>query len=178
VAPKLGFVAGVAVVSALRKFLGKRVQLKWPNDAVVEGAKLSGLLLEATQVQGHLACVIGVGINCAHHPDDIAYAATDLASLGVSADAHEVFVELARELALTLTRFDEGRGFAQIRQDWLGAAAGLGATIRVSGQSLREGLFKGLDDEGRLMLQTSQGLEVIEAGDVFLGAGARNLQDH
>lgn len=177
-APKLGFVAGVAVANALSKFVGPRIKLKWPNDAVIDGAKLSGLLLEATQINGHLACVIGIGINCAHHPDDLPYAATDLATLGVSANANQVFLALAQELALALSRFDEGRGFAQIRQDWLAHAAGLGDTITVSGRDMRQGLFKGLDDEGRLLLQTAQGLDVIEAGDVFLGQSARNLQDH
>jgi BirA family biotin operon repressor/biotin-[acetyl-CoA-carboxylase] ligase len=169
-APKLGFVAGLAVANALSIFLGTRVKLKWPNDAVIDGAKLSGLLLEATQINGRLACVIGIGVNCAHHPDDLPYAATDLATLGVHASAQQVFVTLAQELALALSRFDEGRGFAQVRQDWLAHAAGLGDT--------RQGLFKGLDDEGRLLLQTAQGLDVIEAGDVFLGQSARNLQDH
>lgn len=177
-APKLGFVAGVALANALRKFAGARVKLKWPNDAVVEGAKLSGLLLEATQVDGHLACVIGIGINCAHHPDDLPYAATDLATLGVSVSAETVFAALAQELGDALARFDEGRGFAAIRQEWLGLAAGIGDTIRVSGKEMREGRFKGLDEEGRLLLQTVQGLEVIEAGDVFLGQSAHNLQDH
>ncbi len=177
-APKLGFVAGLAVAKTLRKFAGARVQLKWPNDAVVEGAKLSGLLLEATQVEGHLACVIGIGINCTHHPDDLPYAATDLAALGVSASANAVFATLAQELAQALSCFDEGRGFATIRQGWLGVAAGLGDMIRVSGVQMREGRFKGLDEEGHLLLQTDQGLYVIEAGDVFLGQSARNLQEH
>ena len=177
-APKLGFVAGVALANALRKFAGARVKLKWPNDAVVEGAKLSGLLLEATQVDGHLACVIGIGINCAHHPDDLPYAATDLAALGVGASTDEVFIALAQELALALSRFDEGRGFATIRQEWLAHAARLGDIIRVSGSQMREGRFTGLDEEGRLLLQTTNGLEVIEAGDVFLGQSAHNRQDH
>ena len=117
-------------------------------------------------------------INCAHHPDDLPYAATDLAALGVGASTDEVFIALAQELALALSRFDEGRGFATIRQEWLAHAAGLGDIIRVSGSQMREGRFTGLDEEGRLLLQTTNGLEVIEAGDVFLGQSAHNRQDH
>jgi BirA family biotin operon repressor/biotin-[acetyl-CoA-carboxylase] ligase len=178
-APRLGFVAGLALARTLAPLLGDAVRLKWPNDAVVEGAKIAGILLEATQTSdGCLACVIGIGINCAHHPQDLPYAATDLASLGISTCAEDVFATLAHELALVLEIFDEGRGFAAIRSAWLGHAAGLGESIRVlrAGQSL-EGLFNGLDVNGRLLLQTQEGLQTIDAGDVFLGPSARNPQD-
>ncbi len=178
-APRLGFVAGLALARTLAPLLGDAVRLKWPNDAVVEGAKIAGILLEATQTSdARLACVIGIGINCAHHPRDLPYAATDLASLGISTRAEDVFASLARELALVLEIFDEGRGFGAIRAAWLGYAAGLGEPIRVlrAGQSL-EGLFNGLDANGRLLLQTQEGLQTIDAGDVFLGPSARNPQD-
>ncbi len=84
-APELGFVAGVALAETLHAILGydPRLTLKWPNDLVFDGAKLSGLLLEATTTpEGHFACVIGFGVNCASHPQGLAYPTTDLSALG------------------------------------------------------------------------------------------------
>ena len=77
-APQLGFVAGVALATALRAcWAATRLRIKWPNDMLFDGAKLAGLLLEsATLADGSLACVIGFGVNCMSHPDGLAYPAT------------------------------------------------------------------------------------------------------
>ncbi len=169
-APELGFVAGVALASALTRRLGSRLRLKWPNDAVVDGDKLAGILLEASQTsRGGFACVIGVGVNCASHPQGLPYGATDLASLGQPMAPGELLEELAQELAEWLERWDEGRGFAQVRAAWLSFAAGLGEPAMVAiGDQRISGVLRGLDERGRLLLETDIGLRTIDAGDVFL----------
>ena len=169
-APELGFVAGVALASTLAPLLGSRTLLKWPNDIVVNGAKLAGMLLEATQTKGGaFACVIGVGVNCASHPQGLPYAATDLASLGVAVTASDLLDSFAEELADRLDQWDEGRGFAQIRADWLTFAAGMGETAEVAmGDQRIKGVLRGLDERGRLLVDTEAGLRTIDAGDVFL----------
>jgi len=169
-APELGFVAGVALASALSRLLGPEARLKWPNDIVVGGAKLAGILLEATQtIGGGFACVIGVGVNCASHPQGLPYPATDLASLGVAIPAADLLDSFAEELAGWLDQWDEGRGFAQIHAAWLLFAAGMGETAEVAmGDQRIKGVLRGLDERGRLLVDTEAGLRTIDAGDVFL----------
>ena len=169
-APELGFVAGVALACTLTRHLGARLRLKWPNDAVVDGAKLAGILLEATQTPpGGFACVIGVGVNCASHPQGLPYPATDLASLGLTMSPGDLLNSFAEELAGWLDRWDEGRGFALIRRAWLSFAAGLGEPAMVAiGDQRINGVLRGLDERGRLQVETEAGLRTIDAGDVFL----------
>ena len=169
-APELGFVAGVALAATLTPHLGSRLRLKWPNDAVVDGRKLAGMLLEASQTpRGGFACVIGLGVNCASHPQGLPYAATDLASLGHPMAPGDLLDAFAGEFARWLERWDEGRGFALVRAAWLSYAAGLGEPALVSlGDERIKGVLRGLDERGRLLLETETGLRTIDAGDVFL----------
>jgi BirA family biotin operon repressor/biotin-[acetyl-CoA-carboxylase] ligase len=175
-APQLGFVAGVALARAVRGLgLGaRRAELKWPNDLVVAGAKLSGLLLEAAQLpDGRLACVIGFGVNVVASPQGLPYPATSLADLGVETDAQALLALLAENMALWLERWQGGAEFDRIRAAWLEHAAARDKNIRIvsAGREL-EGIFRGIDASGHLMLETSDGCEAIAAGDVFLrGAG-------
>ena len=173
-APKLGFVAGVALAHAVRDCLGSdmpAIELKWPNDLVCEGAKLSGLLLEGCRLDdGRSATVIGFGVNCESHPEGLPYRATSLAALGArDAKPRIVHEALSREMARWLAVFARGAGFAAIRAAWLVRAAGVGSTIRVgAGADMLEGRFETIDDGGRLMLATRDGIMPIAAGDVFL----------
>ncbi len=169
-APELGFVAGVALACALSRLLGPEARIKWPNDIVVGGAKLAGILLEATQTAGGgFACVIGVGVNCASHPQGLPYPATDLASLDCAVSPGVLLDSFAEELAGWLDQWDEGRGFAQIRAAWLLFAAGMGETAEVAmGDQRIKGVLRGLDERGRLLVDTEAGQRTIDAGDVFL----------
>ena len=82
VAATLGFAAGVALVQALRSFFVD-AELKWPNDVLLRGAKLSGILLEAeTVAEGRMAVVTGIGVNIVGAPQGVPYAATALADAG------------------------------------------------------------------------------------------------
>ena len=173
-APQLGFVAGVALCETLRARLrgDTRLQIKWPNDMVFAGAKLAGILLESATLAGdRLGCVIGFGVNCVSHPEDLPYRATDLGVAGdPEPDARAVLSTLASEMQRRLATWRRGAGFAEIREAWLARAAGLQSQVTVSaprGERL-EGRFRGLDAAGRLLLETDAGNLVIDAGDVFL----------
>ncbi len=169
-APQLGFVAGVALVDALRAASGaaERLQLKWPNDVLLDGAKVAGVLLEATQTpQQRFACVIGVGVNCAWHPDDLPYKAADLAGFGAATCREVVLTAFAASLAHWLTVWRNGQGFDGVRVAWLQRAAGLGKEISIRRDgALLVGRFAGIDAHGRLVLEREAGQTVIEAGDV------------
>jgi BirA family biotin operon repressor/biotin-[acetyl-CoA-carboxylase] ligase len=172
---ELGFVAGTALACALREILDgdPRLAIKWPNDIVFAGAKLSGILLESADLpNGRFACVAGFGVNCVSHPSNTLYDATDLATIAGRSVPPEIVLEhLAATMAQRLLVWSKGVGFAAIRAEWLTLAGGLGTRIKVARPSATiEGRFETIDATGRLVLETDSGPLAIEAGDVFLGS--------
>jgi len=176
-APQLGFVAGLATIGALIEATGasERLALKWPNDVLLDGEKLAGVLLEGTQPGGPGApfgCVIGIGVNCVAAPGDVAAPASDLSRLGGSGfDAGAIFASLSDKLEETLALWAGGAGFPALRERWLSHAAGLGGAIeaRLARETV-SGLFETIDGDGRLIISTRSGRRAIEAGDIFLPA--------
>ncbi|QBR72917.1 biotin--[acetyl-CoA-carboxylase] ligase [Beijerinckiaceae bacterium] len=172
-AAELGFVAGVALVHALREILcdDPRLAIKWPNDILYDGAKLCGILLESANLpDGRFACVAGIGVNCSSHPQDTPYPATDLALIvGKAVAPAKLFERLSATMAHWLEVWGEDDGFEVIRAEWLSSAAGLGTRISVKRPSQTiEGVFQTIDATGRLILEQSEGPIAVEAGDVFL----------
>jgi BirA family biotin operon repressor/biotin-[acetyl-CoA-carboxylase] ligase len=171
-AAELSFVAALAVHDAIMDCsaaLSWRLALKWPNDVLCDGAKLAGMLIESEHVAGTLAVAIGIGVNCAHHPDGTSYPATDLATAGVSASHDTIFGGLSAAMARRLAQWQGGAGFPSIRTDWLERAVGVGSDmlVRLPGRELT-GKFEALDERGRLLLRLPDGaLEAVSAGDVF-----------
>lgn len=182
-AATLGFVASLAARDAVLAAAGeagvpgpdllslsRRLRVKWPNDVLLDGAKLSGILLEAEpDGAGGLAVVIGTGINVVAVPEGLPYRAATLAGLGM--DARGLFQALAEETAALLALWENGRGFAAIRRRWLEAAAGLGAPVSVViGSAVRQGIFRTIDADGRLILEGPDGqTQAIAAGEVHFG---------
>lgn len=172
VAPLLGFVAGVSLaeaVLALAPGLRQVLHLKWPNDLLLAGGKLSGLLLEGVSLAGgRQGVVIGMGVNVAGRPEGVDQAAAVLKDHARGASAAALFAALAERLVANLALFDAGRGFAGIRARWLKHAMPLGTPIRVklpSGE--QKGTFAGLDEHGQLLLQTGDLVVRVMVGDVF-----------
>lgn len=165
---QLSFVAALAVHDAVAEtaaMLGPRLSLKWPNDVLCGGAKISGILLEG---EGS-AVVLGIGVNCLHHPAETEYPATDLSAAGAHVTAEGLFTALSGAMVARIAQWRRGEGFAAVRTDWLKRADGLGRPVRVRLND-REiaGVFETLDETGRLALRHSDGaLEMIAAGDVF-----------
>ena len=173
-AAELGFVTSLALALSLRDILGgdPALRIKWPNDILYDGAKLAGVLLESVALPHGFACVAGIGVNCASHPDGTLYPATDLsAATGRDIAPRLVLEALARAMAQQLDVWLQGSGFAAIRAGWLALAAGLGAPIRVARtHETIEGVFETIDAMGRLVLRQPAGERLIDAGDVFLAA--------
>lgn len=192
-AATLGFVGGLALERALGELAPDltvglamdaagnpggdhvRFRLKWPNDVVVAGGKLAGILLEAEKLpDGRLAIATGIGVNVRTAPADTPYAAVALADLGVETSAEALFIELAEAWVGFHRLWDEGRGLPAIRRLWLDVASGLGepVAVRAAGEVLR-GVFETIDDEGRLVVRRGDGgLVRISAGEVHFGAAA------
>jgi BirA family biotin operon repressor/biotin-[acetyl-CoA-carboxylase] ligase len=169
-APQLSFVAGLALHDALGECapqLGPLLKLKWPNDLLLGGAKLAGILIEG-ESDPAFAVAIGIGVNCAAHPPDTPYPATDLAAAGALVTPTQVLEALARAMNRRLEQWQRGQGFAAVRADWLKRAAGLGQDIRVRlPERELSGRFQGLDEMGRLLLQAANGVTTVTAGEVF-----------
>jgi BirA family transcriptional regulator, biotin operon repressor / biotin---[acetyl-CoA-carboxylase] ligase len=169
---QLSFVAALALFDAISASGGQgsvtpapRLSLKWPNDVLLDGVKVSGILLE----RAGDAIVIGFGVNIASYPEGTERPAMSLAAAGWPA------ITPFDLLALLMPAFAEQRqlwtlhGFAPIRGRWLAHAAGLGGRIVARlGHETLEGRFDGLDTDGALALRLDDGsLRPVHAGEVF-----------
>jgi BirA family transcriptional regulator, biotin operon repressor / biotin---[acetyl-CoA-carboxylase] ligase len=179
-AAELSLVAALAVHDAVAErasALGPRLTLKWPNDVLCDGAKLAGILVEGEGLPGRpLVVVIGIGVNCAHHPADTTYPATNLAAASALVSPKALAQTLVGTMARRLAEWDAARNFAAIRAAWLKRAAGLGAPARVRLPEREvDGIAETLDEGGRLVLRLADGSrEYIAAGEMFpLAAPAR-----
>lgn len=178
VTPLLGFVAGLSLaqaIAAVAPLLRAVLHLKWPNDCQIDGAKVAGILLEGTSLAaapgfpgGQTGVAIGMGVNIQHFPEGLDQRATALGVHARGIDPAALFEALSAAIAGNLALFDQGQGFAAIRQGWLEFALPLGTALRVrlpSGE--RRGRFAGLDPTGHLLLETNGVTETIMVGDVF-----------
>jgi BirA family transcriptional regulator, biotin operon repressor / biotin---[acetyl-CoA-carboxylase] ligase len=167
--PELSFVAALALhdaATARIAGLSSRVSLKWPNDLLIDRNKFAGILVEGEGAN----VTIGVGVNCAHHPDGTDYPATDLATAGVRTTPETLFAPLTAAMAARLAQWHRGANFSAIRADWLDHAGGLGKPVRVktSDGELTTGAFEGVDNIGRLVLRLPDGtMQALTAGDVM-----------
>ena len=172
VTANLAFAAGLAVREALLAFAPASAPvLKWPNDVLVGGAKIAGILLETeTAGQGRAALAIGIGVNVVAAPQGLPYRAIALSDLAAEASAGAVFAALSQTLPEAISAWDEGRGLPPMRERWLACAAGLGREITVrAGDNVSRGTFETLDADGRLVLRLAGGgRQTVGAGEVHL----------
>lgn len=176
-AAQLGFVAALAVGDAIGTVAPPMLEVtyKWPNDVLVHGRKVAGLLLESkTAADGALEwLILGVGVNVQSHPNKARFPATNLIFEGVGPEVDEAVVldAFARHFLTWVNRWTED-GFEPIRRSWLAHAHGLGEAIevRLAKETVR-GTFHDLDDSGALILESPDvGRRVIAAGDVVFAA--------
>jgi BirA family transcriptional regulator, biotin operon repressor / biotin---[acetyl-CoA-carboxylase] ligase len=171
-AAQLGFVAALAVGDALAALVPALGGLacKWPNDVLVGGRKIAGILLESQVGDGrNLSFVaVGVGINLVSTPDDAEFPATSILGEGHRPPEPAVMLEAFAHDFESWTRCWREEGFAPVRAAWRTRAVGLGEPIRVrlEGTTLH-GRFADIDQHGVLLLDTPDGRRLISAADVF-----------
>lgn len=169
---QLALVAGVAAIDALNRALdpvSPGLRLKWPNDILVEGSKTGGILIESSVTPASLTAVIGVGLNVASAPEVPDRPTTFLAAHGKCPAPEAILDALAEATDGWLTRWDEGRGFAEIREAWLTRAHPIGERLSIkTGAEQVAGTFHGLDAEGALLLDVDGDVRRFTFGDVSL----------
>ena len=169
------FVAALALFDSCVALTGRAeaFTLKWPNDVLLHGGKLAGILLASAGQGGRLdSLAIGVGVNLKHTPpsgelEARAVAPASLQTLGADVEPDDFALELAAAYARWEVQFTT-YGFAPIREAWLAKAAKLGEVI--TARTVRDeytGTFDGIDASGNLILHTAKGMQAIAAADVY-----------
>ena len=170
-AAQLGFAAALAVGDLLpdRAAIG----FKWPNDVLLAGRKVAGILLESEMDSGDALAflVVGVGVNLAAAPGDTEFPATSVAAAtGAAPDPAAALGCFARAFETWRGRWGRD-GFAPLRAAWRARAIGLGGPIRVRLDNLTlAGRFADIDEEGALLLESEDGRHRIAAGEIFPAA--------
>jgi BirA family biotin operon repressor/biotin-[acetyl-CoA-carboxylase] ligase len=167
----LGFVAAIALGAVLRDLTPAKVLHKWPNDVLVGGGKITGMLLEAgTQADGKLDwLVLGLGVNIVSHPEGGIHPATDLVTSGGRTIAPQDLLQ--RFLTGFGSAYDRWSrsGFGAMREAWLAHAVGIGDRVvaRLEHEEIA-GRFADLDPDGTLVMALDDGRQRrVAAGDVF-----------
>lgn len=170
------FVAALALRDACVALTGLpgAFTLKWPNDVLLNGGKLAGILLEAAgQGTGMAHLAIGIGVNLIAAPDPGMVEQGALRPVSLLAEtglrvAPERFLEALAPAYARRERTFCAQGFAPLRQEWLAHAARLGQPIRArTGESTRDGIFETIDPSGALVLRMPTATLAIPAAEVF-----------
>ena len=167
-AAELGFVTALAVADAVDALLPPhtRATLKWPNDVLVRGGKIAGILLE----QSDGAIIAGIGLNVLNAPRGVSYPVATIVGSGGLATVDGARERLLAALASWIAVWQQD-GFAPIRTNWLARAHPPGAALGVRrSDRFINGRFAGIDLDGALLLDTEDGRQRIVTGDVQFGA--------
>ena len=173
----LSLAVGVALIRAFNSLGVNDAQLKWPNDVLVDGKKLAGILIELQgDLEGPSAAVIGVGVNLnlpKNVLNSIDQPAIDLVAMSAkSINQSELLGVILKHLADVLSAF-ESHGFIGLRDEWLSYHAYQNKPVRMllpNGTDV-QGVVKSVADDGILLVETALGLQRFSAGEISL----RNL---
>jgi BirA family transcriptional regulator, biotin operon repressor / biotin---[acetyl-CoA-carboxylase] ligase len=177
VAHQLSLLAGVVVFDALAEIAGGPIpglRLKWPNDLLLDGAKLAGILPESTtdMATGQLLAVIGIGINLEHAPQGLNRPVAALSERTSGLLPRDLIGPLSGRMFYWLKHWKNGAGFDTVRAAWLDRGGKTGELMQVNtGTATVAGRFQNLDGDGALLLQLGSGeIRRFTFGDVSLAA--------
>jgi BirA family biotin operon repressor/biotin-[acetyl-CoA-carboxylase] ligase len=169
---QLAFVAALSLSDAITAVAPQiKVEIKWPNDLLVGGRKIAGILLEGnvSETSKRRSLVIGLGVNVTNHPENQGFIqATSLAREGAKAEVEDLLKSAAQGLDRWIGIWNI-QGFGPIRGEWLNRAVGVGGEVEVRmAEKTVAGIFQSVDDTGALVVSTSGGEHTVKAADVFL----------
>jgi BirA family biotin operon repressor/biotin-[acetyl-CoA-carboxylase] ligase len=168
---ELSFVAALGVADLVSDYAPEEsVTLKWPNDVLLNGRKLAGVLLESVPNGPAIHLIVGFGVNLAHNPEKTDFPAASLA--GIASEAPDPEAALLR-LVEAWNKWYEiwcQKGFEPIRSEWLARAYGVGKKLTVNlGNAVVTGIFETIEGDGSLLLKLETGdHRRITAGDVVM----------
>jgi BirA family biotin operon repressor/biotin-[acetyl-CoA-carboxylase] ligase len=162
--------ASVGVARAIERRIGEPVECKWPNDLLLHGKKICGILLENLFQQSQVAyAVIGAGINVNQRtfPDEISLRGTSLAiETGKSFDRKELLQTVLSELDVLYPPVQQGN-FNAIVPEWIKRCTMFGKPVTVQQQNhTMSGIARTLNHDAGLVIETGTGLQTVYAGDV------------
>jgi BirA family biotin operon repressor/biotin-[acetyl-CoA-carboxylase] ligase len=163
---EIGFLAALAVADAVDALLPRQVRatLKWPNDVLVRDGKIAGILLEFAED----VLILGIGLNVLQAPSGVSYPVSTIVGCGGLATVDGARDKLLTALANWFGTWQQ-EGFAAIGTAWLGRAHPIGSRLSVQiGERFVAGAFAGIDVDGTLLLDTTEGRARIAAGDIQL----------
>lgn len=172
-ATQLTVAAANALARAVRQFAGLDPEIKWPNDILLQGRKIAGILTELSAELDHINhLVLGIGVDVhfteADWPEDLRPVASSIRmATGRSVRRADLAAAILRELDIEYARIAQHQ-FVQVANEWAAQCSTLGQTISVRiGSRLIHGRAEALDDTGALLLRTTHGhLERIMGGDI------------
>ena len=167
-APVITFCCALAMTEAVRSVTGLDAQIKWPNDLVLGGKKLCGILLEmGFDTQGYYV-VAGTGLNvrAGAYPPELAHQATSIEEHGVLPNRGAIVAKYLAALEDALAAVEQ-HGFAGIAEDFRRTCITLGSQVNVIGtEDSFTGVAEDVDVTGALLVRTEDGLRRVLAGDV------------
>lgn len=171
---QVGFVASLSMAVAINHLIGrpKTVQIKWPNDLLINKRKCAGMLLE-TLPPGNSTdpffIILGIGVNITSFPEGLPYLATSLKEVQENSNIsiRQLLGQFCDDFLPRLENWRAGN-FVDIRKEWLEYACGISEDILVHLPSETiAGKFVDLNDQGQLLLENAAGIRKITVGDVF-----------
>ena len=178
----LTLAVGIAVVKALEQYGLKKIRLKWPNDIVYEGKKLSGILIESRTLKQKIhKLVIGIGLNLYNPPSHYFtkdQAITSIFSLqNLPPRRNQLACLILKNLLRTLVEF-EAKGLSYFLQDWQRLDNLKGKLITIQNQAnVIEGIAKGINTEGQLCVLIQNKLQYFNSGEIKVKLKSYNLCD-
>ncbi|MDD4548155.1 MAG: biotin--[acetyl-CoA-carboxylase] ligase [Syntrophomonadaceae bacterium] len=168
--PLLSLVFSIAVSHGLSKFTQVPCQIKWPNDVYLDGKKIAGILLELSgELDGIENVIVGIGINVNINPNHLPEIATSLYEHSTpKINLADVLVEVLQEIEKVYNEF-LANGFSSLSDRFQSACFHLGKEVQVQ-QGLKKvcGINIDIDEMGRLVVQTADGIVRVSTGDVSI----------
>jgi BirA family biotin operon repressor/biotin-[acetyl-CoA-carboxylase] ligase len=172
-ATQLSFVTAITLINTLKELSKNKLNIKckWPNDVLIDGKKIAGILLESEidRTKNEMKyVVIGVGVNVIYSPDNVIYPTTNLAKEGIKIDATDLMKKFVSQFSESYKTW-KNTGFKNIRESWLKHAYKLNEHISVKiNEEKVEGVVEDLDWKGSLIIREPNGsIKTIISGDTF-----------
>jgi BirA family biotin operon repressor/biotin-[acetyl-CoA-carboxylase] ligase len=174
----LSLVVGVAVANAMERLGVSGVSLKWPNDVLLDGVKVGGILIELAGIADPLKVVIGVGINVGSGAEvsaRLGMPVGDVLARRHDISRNDLVAELINNIHELTAKF-ESEGFSAMRADWEALHAHQNRTVRIiSANETVEGIARGVTAGGELVLETPSGIRHFSGGEVSLRGEHRDV---